>query len=113
MRLHPVWGARVLDDVPELGSISAIVRAHHERWDGRGYPDGLSGERIPLASRVIAACDAFHAMIADRPYRPALDLDAALRELSTGAGTQFDPRVVETLTAAIAPPARHAADAGA
>jgi HD-GYP domain-containing protein (c-di-GMP phosphodiesterase class II) len=102
MRLHPVWGARVLDDVPRLGSISAIVRAHHERWDGSGYPDGLSGEAIPLASRVIAACDAYHAMIADRPYRAALDVDIALRELDEGAGSQFDPAVVEALHAALA-----------
>jgi HD-GYP domain-containing protein (c-di-GMP phosphodiesterase class II) len=102
MRLHPVWGARVLDDVPRLGGIAAIVRAHHERWDGSGYPDGLRAEEIPLASRVIAACDAFHAMIADRPYRAALDVDIALRELERGAGTQFDPAVVETLRTAVA-----------
>jgi response regulator RpfG family c-di-GMP phosphodiesterase len=102
MRLHPVWGARVLGEVPGLDHVSAIVRGHHERWDGRGYPDGLEGDAIPLAARVISACDAFHAMIADRPYRPALDVDAALRELVTGAGSQFDPAVVEELRRAVA-----------
>jgi HD domain-containing protein/GAF domain-containing protein len=106
MRLHPVWGARVLGDIPRLGAVSEIVRAHHERWDGRGYPDGLRGEAIPLASRVIAACDAFHAMIADRPYRAALGADIALREISAGAGTQFDPAVVASLRRTIAQQAR-------
>jgi HD domain-containing protein len=73
------------------------VRHHHERFDGTGYPDGLRGEEIPLASRVISACDAFHAMISERPYREPLSLDAAINELHEGAGGQFDPEVVAAL----------------
>jgi HD domain len=74
-----------------------VVRHHHERFDGTGYPDGLRGEEIPLASRVISACDAFHAMISERPYREPLSLDAAINELHEGAGGQFDPEVVAAL----------------
>ena len=73
------------------------MRFHHERCDGTGYPDGLAGEQIPLASRIVAACDAFRAMTADRPYRPAMTTDVALRELREGAGTQFDASVVQAL----------------
>jgi HD-GYP domain-containing protein (c-di-GMP phosphodiesterase class II) len=74
------------------------VRAAHERWDGLGYPDGLRGEEIPLGARIICACDAFDAMLRSRPYRVPLSRPAALQELRRCAGTQFDPRVVETLT---------------
>jgi HD-GYP domain-containing protein (c-di-GMP phosphodiesterase class II) len=73
------------------------VRHHHERWDGRGYPDGIAGTEIPMGSRIILACDAYHAMVSDRPYRKAMPHQAAMAELTANAGTQFDPQVVEAL----------------
>ena len=94
MRRHAELGAGMIERVPGLEPVAPLVRSHHERWDGCGYPDGLRAEQIPLASRVVAACDAFQAMTADRPYRAALSVDAALAELTAGAGTQFDPAVV-------------------
>jgi hypothetical protein len=97
MRRHPDWGAEMVGRVPGLEPAAALVRAHHERWDGCGYPDGLAGEGIPLASRVIGACDAFEAMVSDRPYRHRMSVDQALAELAAGAGTQFDPEVVEAV----------------
>ena len=93
MRLHASWGADLVAQIPGLEAVALVVRFHHERFDGHGYPDGLAGERIPLASRVLAACDAYGAMTSDRPYRRALSRDAALRELARCAGAQFDPRV--------------------
>ena len=90
-----------------MREVGAIVRSHHERWDGSGYPDGLAGEAIPLEARIIACCDAFNAMTTDRPYRAALPVDAALAELRANAGTQFDPAVV-TATLAVAQPGRTA-----
>jgi HD-GYP domain-containing protein (c-di-GMP phosphodiesterase class II) len=102
MNRHPVWGAELLTRVPGLEPVAAIVRFHHERWDGGGYPAGLSGTRIPLPSRIIAACDAHHAMTSDRPYRAALSGERALAELHAGAGTQFDPCVVAELEAVLA-----------
>ena len=80
-----------------LQTAEAIARTHHERWDGGGYPDGLAGQEIPLGARIICACDAFHAMTSERPYQRARPLADAARELSDGAGTQFDPTVVEAL----------------
>lgn len=97
MKQHPVWGERLLAQVPGLENIARIVRAEHEHWDGSGYPDGLRGEEIPLASRIILACDAFHAMISDRPYRSAMPREAAVGELRNSAGCQFDPRVIDRL----------------
>ena len=94
---HSAWGAETLAGIPGLQAVAAVVRFHHERWDGKGYPDGLSGARIPLASRIISACDAYAAMTADRPYRQALDREHALDEVLAGAGTQFDPVVVAAL----------------
>jgi hypothetical protein len=102
MRTHPAAGARMLRSVPELVIVAEIVRSAHERWDGAGYPNGLAGESIPLASRIIFACDAYDAMMSDRPYRAALGHAAAVRELRAGAGRQFDPRVVEALLAEVA-----------
>ena len=97
MRTHTIVGERLLCSVPTLEPVSGIVRSTHERWDGLGYPDGLAGEDIPLAARVVAACDAFDAMLSDRPYCPSLPLDEAVRELRGNAGSQFDPVVVEAL----------------
>jgi ribonuclease P protein subunit RPR2 len=95
MRCHSAWGAETLTGVPGLEVVATIVRFHHERWDGDGYPDGIAGSCIPLASRIICVCDSFGAMTCDRPYRTAMPLDDALGELRAGAGTQFDPAVVD------------------
>ena len=73
------------------------MRACHERWDGKGYPDGLGSDQIPIEARIIFACDAFHAMTTDRPYRERMSAEDAFRELRGGAGTQFDPLVVEAV----------------
>ena len=96
MRQHTIVGERLLSASPALRPVAVLVRASHERWDGSGYPDGRAGDSIPLGSRIIAVCDAYAAMISERPYRPALSHEAALEELRAGAGTQFDPAVVET-----------------
>jgi HD-GYP domain-containing protein (c-di-GMP phosphodiesterase class II) len=103
MRRHAALGAEMLAGVPGLEPIAPLVLWHHERWDGRGYPDGLAGDEIPLVSRVVAACDALHAMTADRPYRPALSFDAAIAELLDESGGQFDPQVVSALHHASSP----------
>ena len=97
MRQHPVIGARILASTRSLAHLAAAVGAEHERFDGEGYPDGLRGDEIPLASRITFACDAYHAMTSDRPYRRALGATAAQAELQAGAGAQFDPRVVAAL----------------
>ncbi len=98
---HPAWGAEMLAKLPELAGVAALVRYEHERWDGNGYPDGLRGEEIPLPSRIVFACDAYHAMTSDRPYRAARASHEALREMRRGAGTQFDPAVVAALEAVV------------
>jgi diguanylate cyclase len=94
MAQHPAWGADALTSVPGLEVVATIVRYHHERWDGAGYPDRLAGGRIPIASRIIAVCDAYNAMTSRRPYRGPLSDRRALDELQSGAGWQFDPGVV-------------------
>jgi HD-GYP domain-containing protein (c-di-GMP phosphodiesterase class II) len=81
MQEHPLIGERIVTSIEGLDHLASIIRAEHERWDGKGYPDGLSGEHIPLASRVVFACDSFHAMTSDRPYRKAMGVRAALEEL--------------------------------
>ena len=91
MQEHPEIGARILEPVPYFADLVPLVRSSHERYDGTGYPEGLTGESIPMGSRVIAVCDAFHAMTEDRVYRRALDLDQATLEIERCAGTQFDP----------------------
>ena len=90
---------------PALTSVAKVVRSSHERFDGSGYPDALAADAIPLASRVVFVCDAFHAMTSERPYRSILNVEQALAELSRCAGTQFDPEVVIAFRAArLAPP---------
>src|SRR4051812_7283404 len=110
MRQHPVIGERILEPLPGLSTVARAVRHEHERWDGTGYPDGLSGAEIPLAARVVLACDAYHALVSDRPYRSALPREDALAELEYCAGTQFDPAVIEALVQCVRSP-DEAADA--
>src|SRR5579862_379226 len=102
IRRHTLIGERIIGAAPALRRVASIVRSTHENLDGTGYPDGLAGEQIPLGSRIIYVCDAFHAMTTDRPYRPAVDEQSALRELRRCAGTQFDPQVVERFCATVA-----------
>ncbi len=104
IRKHPELGERILAPIAQLEDVRPIVRACHERFDGKGYPDGLCGEEIPLEARIIFACDAFHAMTTNRPYRQALPVDEARDRLLEAAGTQFDPRVVEVCLQILAPP---------
>jgi putative nucleotidyltransferase with HDIG domain len=98
MKTHTVEGQRMLEKIGGfMSAIGLIVRASHEHWDGRGYPDGLSGESIPIEARVVSACDALNAMTTTRSYREAMPLSAARAELKRCAGTQFDPQVVSAL----------------
>lgn len=95
VREHPVLGQRIIA-AASIDDPARIVRWHHERWDGTGYPDGLSGAEVPLEARVLAICEAFDAMISDRPYRSALSVAAALQQIDLGVSTQFDPVIAET-----------------
>ena len=95
MRRHPNIGARLIRDIPFLQGAMPIVRHHHERWDGTGYPDGLRGSEIPVGARIFAVVDAFDAMTVDRPYSTAIGFDAARAELRRSAGSHFDPEIVE------------------
>ena len=92
--LHPVVGAEILRDVDFIGEGKLVVRHHHERWDGTGYPDGLAGDEIPLAARVFAVADTLDALTTDRPYRPASGWPEARTEIRRFSGSQFDPAVV-------------------
>lgn len=103
MRRHAAAGADMLLGVPGLEPVAPVVRWHHERWDGHGYPDGIAAEEIPMVSRIVGACDALDAMTTGRPYRQGLRLRAALAELRDGAGTQFDPEVVAAIEAEARP----------
>jgi len=105
MRRHPALGAEIVASIPSTAHLAPAIRGEHERWDGGGYPDGLAGEDIPLASRITFVCDAYHAMTSDRPYRKGMDEDRARAELGANAGTQFDPEVVSALLAVLEAPA--------
>jgi putative two-component system response regulator len=95
MRLHPLIGERICEPLATASEFSPIVRHHHERWDGAGYPDGLKGDLIPLGARIVGLVDAYDAIIHDRPYRPARNVGDALDEIRREAGRQFDPALVE------------------
>jgi HD-GYP domain-containing protein (c-di-GMP phosphodiesterase class II) len=95
MARHPVIGAEIIRGIEFLGDAALVVRSHHERWDGKGYPDGLAGDEIPLVARVFAVADVLDALTTDRPYRPASSLAVARGMIERESGTQFDPRVVE------------------
>ena len=99
IRQHTIVGERILRASPALRSVATVVRSSHEHWDGSGYPDGLAGEEIPLAARIVCACDAYDAMLSTRPYREALSPEEALNELMRLAGEEFDPGVVRVLVA--------------
>jgi two-component system cell cycle response regulator len=108
MRCHTLIGERILAGTPSMAEAATLVRSSHERFDGRGYPDGLAGDQIPLGARIIFACDALDAMISDRAYRAALSASEALEELARNSGTQFDPGVIQALQRAYESNATHA-----
>jgi putative nucleotidyltransferase with HDIG domain len=104
IKTHTLEGQKMLERVGGfMREVGEIVRSHHERWDGGGYPDGLRGEEIPLEARIVSACDAFNAMTTTRPYRRAMGLAAAIAELDDNAGAQFDPRIVDVLVRLVKP----------
>lgn len=102
IKTHSDAGGRLLERIPFTRTVAPLVRAIHERYDGGGYPDNLAGDEIPLGARIVGACDAYDAMISDRPYRSGMGQDAAIRELHRCAGTQFDPDVVSALVQELA-----------
>ena len=106
MREHSAIGARILERLPSLRECAPIVRAHHERFDGAGYPDRLSADSIPLPARIVAVADAFHAMISDRPYRAAVPAGRVLRILAEGKGIRWDAPAVDALQTIMRPGAR-------
>ena len=97
MHTHPITSEEIAVAAGGMEDLAPVLRAEHERWDGRGYPDGLAGEQIPLASRITFVCDAYQAMTSDRPYRSALSHDDARKEIAAGAGTQFCPNAARAL----------------
>ena len=109
MQRHAQFGADILSELPALAPYAHIVRSHHERWDGKGYPHGLKAEEIPFEARVVAVADAFHAMISDRPYRPAIAQREAIEILREGRGTQWDAEVVDAMIAMLEAPRTAAA----
>jgi HD-GYP domain-containing protein (c-di-GMP phosphodiesterase class II) len=96
IRAHPVIGENILRDVPQLQPVLPGVRSHHERWDGKGYPDGTSGEDTPLFGRILGVADAFDAMCSSRAYRDGLNREEVLDEIIACSGTQFDPKLVQS-----------------
>ena len=113
IRAHPAKGSEIVGQIEELREVATAIRHHHERFDGRGYPDGLAGQAIPLPSRIIAVADAFEAMTADRSYRRGMGVQRAVCELQQGSGTQFDPILVEIFVREVVPGMSHGArDAG-
>jgi putative nucleotidyltransferase with HDIG domain len=106
IRMHPDWGAGLVESIPGLEEVAAIVRFHHERPDGTGYPRGLASDDVPMGARIVSVCDAYGAMTKTRPYRAALRHDAALAELERHAGTQFDREAVEALIELVRLPER-------
>ncbi|HYH89298.1 MAG TPA: diguanylate cyclase [Solirubrobacteraceae bacterium] len=108
MRRHTIIGEDILSVAPALQPVAALVRASHERWDGNGYPDGTAGDEIPQGARIVAVCDAFSAMVQERPYQPGLTLHEAVEEIVRCAGTHFDPDVVAAFAAEIRSEAVHA-----
>lgn len=100
IKKHPIIGASILSPIQELGEVTDAIRHHQERYDGSGYPEGLQGDQIPLAARIIMVADAFDAMVSDRPYRSRVMAEVAVHEIKKGIGTQFDPHVVEGFLAA-------------
>src|ERR1041384_346468 len=97
MKIHPIVGAEILECAGFPWPVAPIVEAHHERWDGSGYPFGLKGEAIPIGARILAAVDALDALASDRQYRRALPLDEAMAHIESLSGKNFDPQVVEVL----------------
>jgi ribonuclease P protein subunit RPR2 len=97
MERHPVVGYEILREIDFLGEAKQVVRSHHERWDGRGYPDGLVGEAIPPAARVFSVADTLDALTSDRPYRPGKSFGVAREVIASGSGTQFDPEAARAL----------------
>jgi len=95
IKAHPRLGTNIVSNIPQLIRCADSILHHHERWDGSGYPQGLKGEQIPLESRILAIADSFEAMTSARPYRPALSREDVVEELRKGAGSQFDPTLVE------------------
>jgi HD-GYP domain-containing protein (c-di-GMP phosphodiesterase class II) len=102
IRRHTIIGERILAAAPALAEVGRLVRSCHERWDGAGYPDQLAGEAIPMGSRIIAACDAFDAMLSQRPYQSRRSASAALAELRSCSGSQFDPAVIDAFCTVMA-----------
>lgn len=98
LRRHPEYGWTVLRSVPGFETVALYILHHHERFDGTGYPAGIGGDRIPLGARIVAVIDAFDAMVSQRPYRPTVPFEEALRRLHESAGTQFDPAIVQEFT---------------
>ena len=106
MRRHPIFGERLIADVPGLEHLAPVLRAEHERWDGQGYPDGLAGEAIPQLARIVFVCDAYHAITSDRPYRRGQSHEHAVAEIEAGAGSQFCPVTTAALLRVFAPSRR-------
>jgi putative two-component system response regulator len=113
MQRHPGIGSDIIAPLRMGQVVGPIIRNHHEHWDGTGYPDGLKGEAIPIGARIVAVVDAYDAMTHDRPYRPAMSREDAVRELIRCRGTQFDPRLVELYLQILGDPARTPAGSSA